>query len=72
MAWKGPRRIASVESNYVCVLEFYLFTKELKAAHAMRFRFTFSDMRRSSSIHCMLSENKFMLIVRRLRSRLTS
>jgi hypothetical protein len=36
--WKGPRRVASVESDYVLVLE-NLFTKELKAAHATRLRF---------------------------------
>jgi hypothetical protein len=33
--WKGPRRVASVESNYVFVVE-NLLTKELKAAHATR------------------------------------
>jgi hypothetical protein len=31
--WKGPRRVASVESDYVFVVE-NLATKELKAAHA--------------------------------------
>jgi hypothetical protein len=36
--WKGPRRVASVESNYVFVAE-NLLTKELKAAHATRLRF---------------------------------
>jgi hypothetical protein len=36
--WKGPRRVASVESDYVLVLK-NLFTKELKAAHATRLRF---------------------------------
>jgi hypothetical protein len=36
--WKGPRRIASVESDNVFVVE-NLLTKELKAAHATRFRF---------------------------------
>jgi hypothetical protein len=36
--WKGPRRVASVESNYVFVVE-NLLTKELKAAHATRLRF---------------------------------
>jgi hypothetical protein len=35
--WKGPRRVASVESNYVFVVE-NLLTKELKAAHATRLR----------------------------------
>jgi hypothetical protein len=30
--WKGPRRVASVESDYVFVEN--LLTKELKAAHA--------------------------------------
>jgi hypothetical protein len=35
---KGPRRIASVESDYVFVVE-NLLTKELKAAHATRLRF---------------------------------
>jgi hypothetical protein len=34
--------------------------------------FTFLDLCKSSSVDCMLSENKFMLIVRRLRSYLTS
>jgi hypothetical protein len=36
--WKGPRRVASVESDYVFVAENPL-TKELKAAHATRLRF---------------------------------
>jgi Chromo (CHRromatin Organisation MOdifier) domain len=36
--WKGPRRVASVESDYVFVEE-NLLTKELKAAHARRLRF---------------------------------
>jgi hypothetical protein len=36
--WKGPRRVASVESEYVFVVE-NLLTKELKAAHATRLRF---------------------------------
>jgi Chromo (CHRromatin Organisation MOdifier) domain len=36
--WKGPRRVASVESDYVFVLE-NLLTKELKAARATRLRF---------------------------------
>jgi hypothetical protein len=36
--WKGPRRVASVESDYVLVVE-NLLTKELKAAHATRLRF---------------------------------
>jgi hypothetical protein len=36
--WKGPRRIASVESDYVFVVE-NLLMKELKAAHATRLRF---------------------------------
>jgi hypothetical protein len=35
---KGPRRVASVESDYVFVVE-NLLTKELKAAHATRLRF---------------------------------
>jgi hypothetical protein len=35
--WKGPRRIASVESDYVVVVE-NLLTRELKAAHATRLR----------------------------------
>jgi hypothetical protein len=34
----GPRRVASVESDYVFVVE-NLLTKELKAAHATRLRF---------------------------------
>jgi hypothetical protein len=33
--WKGPRRVASVETDYVFVIENPL-TKELKAAHATR------------------------------------
>jgi hypothetical protein len=33
--WKGPRRVASVESDYVFVVGIFL-TKELKAAHATR------------------------------------
>jgi Chromo (CHRromatin Organisation MOdifier) domain len=36
--WKGPRSVASVESDYVFVVE-NLLTKELKAAHATRLRF---------------------------------
>jgi hypothetical protein len=36
--WKGMRRVASVESDYVFVVE-NLLTKELKAAHATRLRF---------------------------------
>jgi Chromo (CHRromatin Organisation MOdifier) domain len=36
--WKGPRRVASVESDYVFVIE-NILTKELKAAHATRLRF---------------------------------
>jgi hypothetical protein len=35
---KGPRRVASVESDYVFVLE-NLLTKKLKAANATRLRF---------------------------------
>jgi hypothetical protein len=36
--WKSPRRVASVESDHVFVVE-SLLTKELKAAHATRLRF---------------------------------
>jgi hypothetical protein len=36
--WKGSRRIAGEESEYVFVVENFL-TKELKAAHATRLRF---------------------------------
>jgi hypothetical protein len=36
--WKGPRRVASVESDYVFVVE-NLLTKERKSAHATRLRF---------------------------------
>jgi hypothetical protein len=36
--WKGPRRVASVKSDYVFVVE-NLLTKELKDAHATRLRF---------------------------------
>jgi hypothetical protein len=36
--WKGPRRVASVESDYVFVVE-NLPTTELKAAQATRLRF---------------------------------
>jgi hypothetical protein len=36
--WKGSRRIASMESDYVFVVE-YLLTKDLKAARATRLRF---------------------------------
>jgi hypothetical protein len=36
--WKGPRRVASVESDYVFVVE-NLLMEELKAAHATRLRF---------------------------------
>jgi uncharacterized protein YueI len=36
--WKGPRRVASVESDYVFVVK-NLLTKEHKAAHATRLRF---------------------------------
>jgi hypothetical protein len=36
--WKGPRRVASGESDFVFVVE-NLLAKELKAAHATRLRF---------------------------------
>jgi hypothetical protein len=36
--WKGPRRVASVKSDYVFVVE-NLLMKELKAAHATRLIF---------------------------------
>jgi hypothetical protein len=36
--WKGPRRVASVESDYAFVVE-NLPKKELKAAHTTRLRF---------------------------------
>jgi hypothetical protein len=36
--WKSPRRVASVESDHVFVVD-NLLTKELKAAHATRLRF---------------------------------
>jgi Chromo (CHRromatin Organisation MOdifier) domain len=36
--WKGPRRVASVESDYVFIVE-NLLTKELKTEHATRLRF---------------------------------
>jgi hypothetical protein len=36
--WNSPRRVASVESDYVLVVENVL-TKELKAAHATRLKF---------------------------------
>jgi hypothetical protein len=36
--WKGSRRVASVEFDYMFVVE-NLLTKELKAAHATRLRF---------------------------------
>jgi Chromo (CHRromatin Organisation MOdifier) domain len=36
--WKVPRRVASVESEYVFVVE-NLLTKELKTTHATRLRF---------------------------------
>jgi hypothetical protein len=36
--WKGPRRVTSVEFDYVFVVE-NLLMKELKAAHATRLRF---------------------------------
>jgi hypothetical protein len=36
--WKGPRRVASIESDHVFVVENVL-TKDLKAAHATRLRF---------------------------------
>jgi Chromo (CHRromatin Organisation MOdifier) domain len=36
--WKGPRRVASVESDYVFVVK-NLLTEELEAAHATRLRF---------------------------------
>jgi hypothetical protein len=36
--WKGPRRVASVEYDYVFVVE-NLPTKDLKAAHATRLSF---------------------------------
>jgi hypothetical protein len=36
--WKGPRRVASLESDNEFVVD-NLLTKELKAAHATRLRF---------------------------------
>jgi hypothetical protein len=36
--WKGPRRIARLESNNVFVVE-NLLTRELKVTHATRLRF---------------------------------
>jgi hypothetical protein len=36
--WKGPRRVASLESDYVFVVE-NLLTKELKYTHSTRLRF---------------------------------
>jgi hypothetical protein len=36
--WKGPRRVASVESDYMFVVE-NLLTKDLKAEHATLLRF---------------------------------
>jgi hypothetical protein len=36
--WKGPRRVANEESDYVLVVE-NLLTKNLKAPHATRLRF---------------------------------
>jgi Chromo (CHRromatin Organisation MOdifier) domain len=36
--WKGPRRVATVESDYVFVVE-NLLTNEVKTAHATRLRF---------------------------------
>jgi hypothetical protein len=36
--WKGPRHVASLESDHVFVVE-KLLTKELKAAHTTRLRF---------------------------------
>jgi hypothetical protein len=36
--WKGPRRAAGVESDYVFVVE-NILTKDLKDAHATRLRF---------------------------------
>jgi hypothetical protein len=38
LKWKGPRSVASVESDYVFVVE-NLLTKELKAVHTTRLRF---------------------------------
>jgi hypothetical protein len=40
--WKGPRRVASVESDYVFVVE-HILTKDLKATLATRLRF-YKDM----------------------------
>jgi hypothetical protein len=38
ITWKGPRRVASVESDYVFVVQ-NLLTKELNAAHTTCLRF---------------------------------
>jgi hypothetical protein len=38
VTWKGPRRVASVESDYVFIVE-NLLTKDLNGAHATRLRF---------------------------------
>jgi hypothetical protein len=38
LKWKGPRRVASLESDYVFVVE-NLLTNDLKATHSIRLRF---------------------------------
>jgi hypothetical protein len=44
--WKGPRRVASVESDYMFVVE-NLLTEEVKAAHATSLRYIVDDTRRA-------------------------
>jgi Chromo (CHRromatin Organisation MOdifier) domain len=61
--WKGPRRVASVESDYVFVVE-NLLTKELKAAHATRLRFyNDNDLNVTAKLTQVYEHNKHQLYV---------
>jgi hypothetical protein len=61
--WKGPRRVASVESDYVFVVE-NLLTKKLKAAHATRLRFyNDNDLNVTAKLTQVSEHNKYQLYV---------
>jgi hypothetical protein len=59
--WKGPRRVASVESDYVFVVE-NLLTEELKAAHATRLRF-YKDLNVTAELAQAAEHNDHQLYV---------
>jgi hypothetical protein len=69
--WKGPRRVASAESDYMVVVE-NLLTKELKAAHATRLRFyKDKELNVTRSWPRLLSTTTISTSCRRLSTRAT-